>query len=139
MTCNGLTPLPSTGPGKLVGVPKGVNDRLMTMRLPLTPGKVRHLCQCIRPYPDQPRWDLNKFYRDLNNAVPNADKLIILGDFNARVGRDTTTLEGVIGKYGVGKCNSNGLLLLQTCAVLILRSNDFISISCENLAELVVS
>ena len=59
------------------------------------------------------------FYEDLHNVinvVPNAHKLIILGDFIARAGCDTTTWEGVIGKHGVGKCNSNSLLLFQTCA-----------------------
>ena len=61
----------------------------------------------------------DKFYEDLNaiiTTVPSTDKLIILGDFNARVGSDSTTWEGVIGQYGVGNCNRNGLLLLQTCA-----------------------
>ena len=104
---------------KLVDKPKGVNDRLMTMRLPLTRGKFATIVSAYAPTLTNPEETKNKFYEDLHNvinAVPTADKLIILGDFNARVGRDTTTWEGVIGKHGVGKCNSNGLLLLQTCA-----------------------
>ena len=48
--------------------------------------------------------------------VPKADKLVILGDFNGRVGNDSTTQEGVIGKFGKGKRNSNGDLLLNFCS-----------------------
>uniref|UniRef100_A0A0L8GPW3 Endonuclease/exonuclease/phosphatase domain-containing protein n=1 Tax=Octopus bimaculoides TaxID=37653 RepID=A0A0L8GPW3_OCTBM len=61
----------------------------------------------------------DKFYEDLScviTEVPRADKLIILGDFNARVGRGGVSWEGVIGKHGVGNCNNISLLLLQTCA-----------------------
>ena len=67
-------------------------------------------------YPDEVK---DKFYDDLDNvisATPRTDKLILLGDFNARVGTDHQTWEGVIGPEGVGKCNSNGLLLLRKCA-----------------------
>ena len=56
----------------------------------------------------------DKFYNDLDSvicAAPRTDKLILLGDFNARVGTDHQTWEGVIRSEGVGKCNINGLLL----------------------------
>ena len=61
----------------------------------------------------------DKFYEDLEyvtSAVPAADKLIILSDFNARVGQDSASWEGILGKHGTGKFNSNCLLLLQTCS-----------------------
>ena len=43
------------------------------------------------------------------------DKLVILGDFNARVGRDEKQWRGDVRKHGVGKMDSNGLLLLSKC------------------------
>ena len=49
------------------------------------------------------------------SATLRTDKLILLGDFSARVGTDHQTWERVIGTEGVGKCNSNGLLLLRKC------------------------
>ena len=69
--------------------------------------------------------DVNdKLYEELHSviaSVPTADKLIILGDFDTRVGSDNISRDGVIEKYGVGRYNSNGLLLLQTCAEHELR------------------
>ena len=105
---------------KLAGPPKGVNDRLMTLRLPLSNGKkFATLVSAYAPTMTNSDEVKDKFYEDLNRvlaSVPSGDKLFILGDFNARVGCDSTTWSGVIGKHGIGKCNSNGLLLLQTCS-----------------------
>ena len=92
---------------------------LMTLRLPLSGNKHATIVSAYAPTMTNPDEVKDKFYDDLDNvisATPRTDKLILLGDFNARVGTDHQTWEGVIGPEGVGKCNSNGLLLLRKCA-----------------------
>ena len=51
----------------------------------------------------------DKFYEDFANVisiVPAADNLIILVNYNAKVGQKCASWEGVLGKYGAGKYNS---------------------------------
>nr|VZH92207.1 unnamed protein product [Spirometra erinaceieuropaei] len=72
----------------------------------------------------------DKFYEDLHAllaTVSKADKLIVLGDFNARVGTDHTAWRGVLGPHGLRGSNDNGMLLLRTCAEhrLILTNTFF--------------
>ncbi|VDM01541.1 unnamed protein product, partial [Schistocephalus solidus] len=71
----------------------------------------------------------DKFYEDLHAllaTVLNEDKLIVLGDFNARVGTDHAAWQGVLGTHGLGSCNDNGLLLLRACAEhRLLLTNTF--------------
>ena len=106
--------------GKLASPTKGVNDCLMTMRLPLHHGK--KLATIISIYaPNMTNTDetTDKFYEDFEyviSTVPVADKFIILGDFNTRVEQGSSSWDGVLCKHRTGKCNSNSLLLLQTCA-----------------------
>nr|VZI08832.1 unnamed protein product [Spirometra erinaceieuropaei] len=58
----------------------------------------------------------DKFYRDLHAllaTVSKANKLIVLGDFNARVGTDHTAWRGVLGPHGLrGSILSNTFLCL---------------------------
>ena len=91
----------------------------MTMKLPLGNKKNATLISAYAPTMTNPEETKDKFNEELDAliaAVPQLEKLIVLGDFNARVGTDHQTWDRVIGKHGAGKCNSNGLLLLKTCA-----------------------
>ncbi|BHF60537.1 hypothetical protein SprV_0100350200 [Sparganum proliferum] len=45
-----------------------------------------------------------KFYKDLHTllaSAPKADKLVVLGDFNVRVGTDYAAWRGVLGSHGM--------------------------------------
>ena len=98
--------------------PVGINERLMTMSLSLED----YTLNLISAYaPTLPSSDECKesFYGALSDAikaVPLSHKLLVMGDFNARVGNDYASWENVIGKHGVGRENSNGTLLLSLCS-----------------------
>ena len=85
--------------GKLSGLPKGTNDRLMTRRLPLFGNKHAIIISAYAPTMTNPDEVKDKFYDDMDSvisATPRTDNLILLGDFNARAGTDHHTWEGVI-------------------------------------------
>nr|VZI12279.1 unnamed protein product [Spirometra erinaceieuropaei] len=116
--------------GRLPSLPQGINDRLMSLRLPLWRGKFATIISAYAPTMTNPDAVRDKFYEDLHAllaTVSKADNLIVLGDFNARVGTDHTAWRGVLGPHGLRGSNDNGLLLLRTCAEhrLILKNSFF--------------
>ena len=59
------------------------------------------------------------FYRDLRNLLQQAeskDKVLILGDLDARVEQDFELWKGVLCKHGIDNCNDNRRLLLEFCS-----------------------
>ena len=52
--------------------------------------------------------------RQLLSGVHKDDKILLMGDFNARVGIDHD-ISNCLGRNGVGNQNTNGLHLLQLC------------------------
>ena len=104
---------------QLPDLPVGINERLMKIRLPLSKDRHATIISAYAPTLTSTEETIEQFYSDLSavlHSVPANDKLILLGDFNARVGQDHARWEGVLGKHGVGKMNNNGLLLLSKCA-----------------------
>ena len=59
-----------------------------------------------------------EFYENLYSVLqctnPN-DKLVLFGDFNARVGKDRLVWGDVLGRHSTGKMNNDGLRLLTLC------------------------
>jgi len=104
---------------KLENLPTGHSDRIISMRLPLRNKQYVTLVSVHSPTLQAEPAEKDKFYSDLRSllqSTPADDKVIILGDFNARVGKDSEAWKGVLGKHGVGNCNDNGRLLLEFCA-----------------------
>ena len=104
---------------KLESLPKGINDRLMTLRIKLRDNRYLTLVSVYAPTLTNDDISKELFYESLDKVIsetPGGDKLVILGDFNARVGKDNVSWKGVLGPHGVGKENSNGIRLLSKCA-----------------------
>ena len=76
---------------KLSSLPKGINDRLMTLQFPLKFDLTLTKVSAYAPTMTNSDDVKDKFYEDLNTlvcSIPKFNKLLILGDFNARVGQD---------------------------------------------------
>ncbi|VDL91797.1 unnamed protein product [Schistocephalus solidus] len=101
--------------GRLPCLPQGVNDRLMSVRLPLRGDKFATVINAYAPPMTSSDAAKDKFYEDLHALlviVPKANKLIVFGDLNVRVETDNTAWQGGQGPHSLGNCDDNGLLLL---------------------------
>ena len=104
---------------KLEFLPKGINSRLMLLRLNLPYGQSATLISAYAPTLPASDAFKEEIYEELTNvidSVPRRDKLFLLGDFNAHVGQNYTSWCKVIGPHGVERKNANGTLLLSTCS-----------------------
>ena len=69
------------------------------------------------------------FYENLAaiiRNIPSRKQVVVLGDFNARVGADHDSWPSCPGQFGVGKMNENGQRLVKLCTFHDLRiTNSF--------------
>ena len=91
----------------------------MTLRIKLNGNQ--HLTFVSVYAPTLTNDDITKeqFYEKLDKVIrdtPANDKLLVVGDFNARVESNASNCKGVLDLHGVGKENLNGVLLLSKCA-----------------------
>lgn len=104
--------LPSVEP------PSSGTERILRLRLSTSAGMV-NIFSIYAPTQCSPSEMKDQFYEDLNSTLdnlPSSEHLYLLGDFNARVGRDHTSWPICIGHFGIGKLNDNGQRLLEVCS-----------------------
>ena len=103
---------------KLPKLPHGISERLIHLRIPLAKDRYLSMISVYALTMTYANEEKEAFYQALASVVDHvnvADKSLIIGDFNAWVGKDHTTYSDVIGKFGKGNKNSNGELLLNFC------------------------
>ena len=100
--------------------PTAVNERIMRLRVPLVGDRFLTIISVYAPTLVSSGEQIMSFYhalRTLITSIPKDESIVVLGDFNARVGCDSETWSS-LGPHGIGKVNDNGLLLLQLCTEL---------------------
>ena len=59
--------------------------------------------------------DFYNFLDATYNRAPRCEIIVVMGDLNAKVGADRTTLEHVLGNQGIGIRNDNGERFVDFC------------------------
>ena len=98
---------------------KPINQRLMYARLFTTTLKIS-IVVVYAPTNDSTEETKEAFLEQLQgviNNIPKHDILLVIGDFNAKVGSNNEGHVSVMGKHGIGVRNDNGERLLEVCEI----------------------
>jgi exonuclease III len=104
---------------RLEEYPVHISDHVTTLRLHLDKDNYLNVISVYAPTLDKSDDIKDKFYEEMSlclDSINAREQVLLLGDFNARVGRDYEAWPGVLCRHGVGNMNSNGQLLLSLCA-----------------------
>ena len=88
----------------LIGSPTSLSSRVMSIRLKAAKHRNITVISAYAPTFKSDASTKDAFFQDLQKAIDDtrkSDMVFLLGDFNARVGSDWRTWNGVIGSEGV--------------------------------------
>jgi exonuclease III len=95
-----------------------VSDRIIKARFESRFQKTS-IIMCYAPTNNADEEEKDRFYEELQSVVdkvPKRDMLILMGDLNAKVGKDNRGREMEMGTNGLGEMNENGELFADFCA-----------------------
>ncbi|CAH2235409.1 jg13268 [Pararge aegeria aegeria] len=95
-----------------------VSDRVMSIKLKASPVNL-NIIQVYAQTSAACNEDTESFYSDLETTIskiPQREFLVVMGDFNSKIGSDSHLLSSCVGKYGLGQRNERGERLVQFAA-----------------------
>ena len=93
-----------------------ISDRILTVHFNTKPVKTT-VIQIYAPSTNHSDDEIEDFYNQLQSvkdSIHNKNQVIIMGDFNAKVGEGASKDQG-LGPHGIGKRNESGEKLLGFC------------------------
>lgn len=100
---------------------RGISERIAILNIKLSLNGEKEerwsIIQAYSPTESDKKEDvktIENFYEDLQNAIYNAHKnVIVMGDFNGQIGIQNSGEENIIGNYGYGNRSKNGKRLVN--------------------------
>ena len=95
-----------------------ISSRILKARFNSKGRKVT-IIQCYAPTNEALMEDKEDYYEQLQttlDCVPRRDLIVVMGDMNAKVGKENESRELIMGKHGVGEENENGELFTDFCS-----------------------
>ena len=98
-----------------------VNSRIITAKFTTKKKDIRlNIIQCYAPTNGAEEEKKDDFYQQLQAVLDRRgakELTILLGDFNAKIGMDSTGYEDIMGTHGLGQMNENGERFADLCAL----------------------
>lgn len=92
-----------------------VNERCILLKIKAKPFDIA-IIQIYAPTKDWSDEEVEVFYENIQKTIKqlkSTDVLIVMGDFNAKVGNES--YKDIVGKYGLGTKNDRGVRLVEFC------------------------
>ena len=96
-----------------------INNRLIIVKLQMKQAVCLHVVKVYLPTSEHDEEIIENYYNDLQTVLdegPHKDALIVVGDFNAKVGSNDGNIT-CVGRFGLGERNGNGDHLVDFCEV----------------------
>lgn len=100
-----------------IQTPYAISDRLSVLQLNTHQGAVKILSAYAPTLAAAPA-EKDSFYNQIEDVLKDvtvSERVVLLGDMNARIGNDHEAWPDCIGHFGVGHMNENGQRLLELC------------------------